>query len=402
MIAALGCGPTVGVGDGSADGSESEATTGVEATSVASESSTAVADTSGEVPCEGVLACFGEAESVPLDVVPREILVGHIDASALPDLLVRTTFGVDGTSERLTIVDIGAPVPAFTTVLDDSGGPGALVDVDGDGLDEFVVVEDLELVTYTGGPALADTLWRLETEVYLGRPGARDRGDGTRELIVQVQSPGGFYRFDLPAPTMTTWTEQIELGSNEWGSFSSGGVALPDLDGDGVGDVVSYVVMVCDFSFASALDVRAGNGSVWPQIQLELDYAERVDFAGGDLDGVAGDELLLHDDSGAVRVLGVDGNVLVERAQLDLDDPIAVATGDLSGDGRADVVVVEGGVNTLHVYAEWNAPQPSVHDTRELPATPTALALTDVDGDGHVDIVVGLEDGTLAILRAPG
>lgn len=84
--------------------------------------------------------------------------------------------------------------------------------------------------------------------------------------------------------------------------------------------------------------------------------------------------------------------------ELDYALPSAVAIGDVSGDGRDDVVVAGYGTGLLSVYLQSKegallAPRLTGFPTGYV----NSIALTDLDSDGAKDIVVGLQ-GDLGIL----
>ncbi|MUM77148.1 hypothetical protein GKC30_05835 [Pseudodesulfovibrio sp. F-1] len=72
--------------------------------------------------------------------------------------------------------------------------------------------------------------------------------------------------------------------------------------------------------------------------------------------------------------------------------PTAMAAGDLTGDGRTELVVGHGsGVTILRNDGEWSA-----ENVRLRLDAPRAIVVADVDGDGHADIV--LRTGTDLVL----
>jgi hypothetical protein len=84
--------------------------------------------------------------------------------------------------------------------------------------------------------------------------------------------------------------------------------------------------------------------------------------------------------------------------------PSALAIGDLNHDGREDVVVVHDGWRTLSVFLQTNNGSLAAPLTADLPYSsryrPDALALADFNGDGGLDVgVVGREAGLSVLLN---
>ncbi|WP_439622718.1 FG-GAP-like repeat-containing protein [Gemmata sp.] len=84
--------------------------------------------------------------------------------------------------------------------------------------------------------------------------------------------------------------------------------------------------------------------------------------------------------------------------------PVAVAVGDVTGDGRADVVVANRGSNSVSVLVNATAPgaaAPAFAAQKASPAgmAPVAVALADLNGDGALDVAVANRgSGTVSVL----
>src|SRR4051812_4739348 len=82
-----------------------------------------------------------------------------------------------------------------------------------------------------------------------------------------------------------------------------------------------------------------------------------------------------------------------------------VAAGDLDGDGRLDLVVPNSESLTISIYLntatagaiDGNTLQASAE--LETGGTPVAVAIGDVDGDGKLDILVANREGTLSVFK---
>jgi hypothetical protein len=151
--------------------------------------------------------------------------------------------------------------------------------------------------------------------------------------------------------------------------LSYGAVAVADLDGDGLPDVVAA------YSSVSGAPPHPGFVAVYLQ-----DPARRGHFR-------------------SVSTYAV-GN-----------DPVSVAIGDLNGDGRPDIVTANAilatsgaGVSDVSVLV-----QDAAHPGQFLPAAsyatgpnPRSVAIGDLDGDGKPDLAVADDGGVTLLLQNPG
>jgi len=163
--------------------------------------------------------------------------------------------------------------------------------------------------------------------------------------------------------------------------------ALGDVDGDGLDELIAPGP-----NFARAFHLAAGatEAVVVDQLNIERGGSEVTAVGAGDLDGDGRDEVLLA--AGGLFVLEArpDGWARRERIELPGLSPKGVATADLGGDGRADVLLVgEDQVGLLRA----GAPEGGlvVRTDYEIPVEDAYLhdlALGDVNGDGRDDVVM--------------
>jgi hypothetical protein len=143
------------------------------------------------------------------------------------------------------------------------------------------------------------------------------------------------------------------------------------------------------------------------------------DVAATDINGDGKLDLIVANSNGrSVSVLlntSVPGSMIVTfdtRAPFDTgDSPTSLATGDLNGDGRPDLIVANSVDSSVSVLLNTTEPESRVpsfapQQTFETGSYPFAITAADVNGDDRTDIVVAnYMDNTLSVLvnlTAPG
>ena len=184
-------------------------------------------------------------------------------------------------------------------------------------------------------------------------------------------------------------------------------VVIQDLNGDGKPDL-AVVNAWEDWSGGGTVSARLNRGD--GTFQPRRDYftgAGSVALAAGDLngDGVpdlttanAGDQFVGSETVSVLLGRG-DGSFLPNQDYPAGDGTNSVAVGDVNGDHKPDVV--SAGDNTVSVFL--NTGDGSLQPKVDYPAGKYAssVALVDVDGDGHLDVVTA-NASTVSVLRNTG
>ena len=180
-------------------------------------------------------------------------------------------------------------------------------------------------------------------------------------------------------------------------------VATGDIDGDGNQDLVVGSLV------SNTVRWYAGNGAGGfdggTEVASGVNYPRDVALADLDRDGTL-DVLVMEgggessDGDDIIRShLNTNGDGssfstqdVATSSNDNLDDPRAIATGDLNGDGAPDVVVVSQDNNSVYAYRNDDAGSGAYTEV-EIQGSgggdPRAVDVADVNGDGALDVIVG-------------
>ena len=297
-------------------------------------------------------------------------------------------------------------LPAGTSYTD--SGAAAAGDVDGDGYGDVVVGSDEGVRTFHGSPS------GLTNGVLTATSGSvRDvvvgdvSGDGLDDVVVAVKGSTGSYAAVLASAGDGTYVaeDRVSITHSE-----NPVLALGDVTGDGVADVVAMwrsgraVEVLTDY----ALPAGTGSWDTWSYQTLPgTQWPTAV--AAGDTNGDGLTDVVVtaggNRPDSRVTVLQrlVGGKLSAGYSLLSYDIPEPVAVADVDGDARADIVTAHGGWNALGVYRQNNRGQLLDEQLFTVPYAshyhPRALAVGDVTGDGRADLLLADYNNGLVLLR---
>jgi hypothetical protein len=197
----------------------------------------------------------------------------------------------------------------------------------------------------------------------------------------------------------------------EDGGFGAVSLVVVDLDGDGIQDVAAIEQISYGNTFVEVFFGDGGGGFPYSLTFASDAGQEGVELASMDLYGDGRKQLAvvtLNDDfaGSGFMILAVDAGALVQLTYQASDpsagifpyfyEQVALATGDLNGDGLDDVAVLNADAGTDLFYSQGDGT--FIHGAGlpgsfcSYPNQWVAIAIGDLDGDGRADLALGCSD----------
>jgi FG-GAP-like repeat/Bacterial pre-peptidase C-terminal domain/FG-GAP repeat len=328
---------------------------------------------------------FGPAQSFAAGNGPASLYVADLNGDRIPDVVVASR---NGNSVGLLF---GNGNGTFEAPVIMGGGPktysAASADLTGDG--------NLDIVT--------TNINQNTVTVHLGN-GDGSFAAGATTLVglaptaVAVADLNGDGRPDIVTANSESNTVSVLLGNGD-GTFSAlqtfavgdspRAVAIADLTGDGIRDLI-----VANYNAGTiSVLIGKGDGTFYPQEKFFVG-ARPYAIAVADLNGDGRPDIIVANAaSDTVSVLMNLGGT-ADQVKLGPDvmfatgrDPVAVAVGDVTGDGKPDIVTANAYDGTISVLLGNGNGTFQSQQTYAVGSRPYSVALADLTGDGRLDIV---------------
>ncbi|WDZ93560.1 FG-GAP-like repeat-containing protein [Nocardiopsis sp. HUAS JQ3] len=309
-------------------------------------------------------------------------LPNDVDGDGYADLLVGAPEGVGGNGVRGGYV---AVVPGGSGGVDT--GAGSRVDQASAGV--------------PGTPEAGDRFGEVVRSADMDGDGYADLIVAAPDEDVEEHTDAGLVQVVFGSATgLSETTIGLHSPRQERGDTGFGhALAVGDLDGDGYADAAisaqDHVVVLsgrADLSEADDPSVSAFLAAPSPGDTVQALEAADID-GDGHLDLVVSSSRQGEDEAGDVSVFSGSADGLTPRLlnePLTLEDSTAViASGDVNGDGYADVVAVPGNGHTTRILAGSAQGLTGGGTTAEEELGSDSVAVGDIDNDGYADIVLG-------------
>lgn len=311
------------------------------------------------------------------------------------------------TSDSITI-SVGTAVrfdPLASLTLPkagDTAGTFAIGDIDQDGLVDFVAAQQ------TGTAGIADAFGVLK-QVEPGRfsvggtysapdidvPVLADlNGDGLPDVVTQPVHATGF-RAWFPQQSDGTFGPAVNLPVQD--TFCAYGTESAAVDFDGDGRQTLAIASQCNGSYTVALLALQSDGTFAPPDNITVAGSGVAGIASGDVTGDGRPDLVVIADGGAAtgtpgrltvlsQSTGATGASVAQTLDLAVPFPRNACAGDLNGDGRNDAAVVDS--QQVEIYLQDEAGQLRLDAVYPLTLAGDGAVVADVDGDGRAGLIV--------------
>ncbi|TLY27662.1 MAG: choice-of-anchor D domain-containing protein, partial [Ignavibacteria bacterium] len=231
-------------------------------------------------------------------------------------------------------------------------------------------------------------------------------GDGKPDIVAALFNGNMISIFrNTSTPGNISFAARIDVPSG----LSPNGVALADLDGDGKLDVCVANDYGSDVSVFKNTSI-VGRITLAPRVNFAARNSPSY-VAVADIDGDAKPDLVVTALDGGVSVyrnITTLGSITASSFAPKVDfiagsNPVSVVTADIDGDGKPDLSVANEGSGTLSVFRNSSTVGSISMDPKAdfaLDAFPIIVAAGDIDGDGKPDLaVINQNSNTVSVLK---
>jgi hypothetical protein len=341
---------------------------------------------------------------------PEAVAIGDVNGDGRNDVVMTTSFYFDSANDYKVFVflqnadgTLAPPVKyATASTYTCRAATVSIGDVNHDGRNDVVIGESgcgIEVFLQNGAGSLAAGVFYPSVDSYKiriadinndGLPDVVGIGWGTDTASVWLQNGGG--TLDPPVA--------YGIAHGGWDDLEVG-----DVNKDGLADIV---VMSGQASLRVGVLAQKPGGGFAAPAYYNIPDVFPGGIAVGDLNGDgASDVVVAYGGNRPSSKIGVyyqnaSGTLDPIAAHDSYDSPEATEIADVTGDGRKDVVVLHGGWMAMGVYQQMPDGTLAAEDLYGIPYAshynPHGLAVGDISGDGRNDVVIADYNYGLVVL----
>jgi hypothetical protein len=365
----------------------------------------------GVAAAAGAGSQFQPYQAVDIGSWPAAVAVGDVTGDGRNDVVMTTSFYFDPENDDRVWVfaqtsdgDLAAPdsYPSGSTSDLDSVAAG---DITGDGLADVVLgVKGVGVKVFPqlpsgvlGSPTLSPTANGRQVRVgHLNADGRLDVaaiGWGTDTVSVLLNDGAGGLQVPVEYPAQHDGYDDLEVGD-----VTGDGLAdLVVMSGQGLVPNLSVLAQLPTGGFAAAAEYSVGERELTQGIGLgDVTGDGRADVVASYGGNQPSSKL-------AVFAQTASGTLAAPTSHTSYDIPEPVELADFDLDGRLDVVTLHGGWSRAGLYRQFAGGGLAVEDLYSIPYAshyePHGLAVGDVNGDGSPDAVLADYNHGLIVLR---
>lgn len=380
-------------------------------------------------PAGAATAVFATQQPFPAGRTPNSVAAADVNGDGRPDLVV-ANFDDNTVSVLLNSMAPGAGAPVFATQRAFATGTGAVsvttADANGDGKPDLVVANfdgTVSVLRNTTAPGAATADFGAQHVLATGATpyavaAADIDGNGKPDLIVA--------NFDDDTISVLTNTTTPGAATPNFAGpqvFAAGAspasVAAADVNGDGKSDLV--IANYADTTVAVLLGTTAP-GAATPGFAAPQPFATAAgtspySVATSDINGDGKPDLVVANFSDTISVLlnttapgAAPPSFGAQQAFATGTNSASVTAAEINGDGKPDLVVanlLNASISVLFNTTAAGATTASFAPQQAFAtgSGPASVAAADVNGDGRLDLIVANSNNTISVLlntTAPG